>query len=482
VGRLQRLALARAALMTRSVTEDRMQETTATDIDLWDTLLLGVEEGQVVPLVGRDLLVVDTPAGPRLFHHLVAEQLAAELKVSRDRLPLEFDVNDVVCAYEHFHGDPMTINPKVVRILRGLKVSPPEPLRLLAEIPSLRLFVSASCDTLLEEALTKVRGRPPAVVAFPAVSNLVDFDDVLLEQSGSVVFQILGRASASTPFAVTEGQVLEHMHDLMAGARRPERLIARLRESHLLILGVSFPDWLARFLLRLARAKPLWDSRALMEIIADVGRSHQDFAVFLRHFSPQQSRLYAGGSPVDFVRELHRRWFERHPQGAGAGTIAAQPVERPAEMAGGCVFISYASEDREAAFHLADALAGFGIEVWVDRRLNPGDDYRYIIERHIRECSAFIPVISRHTQASDERWFRREWAQACDRAQKYFGSDRGFLFPVVVDETPLAELNETRRETFRRSAVRATRGAPPAELLGELDRAQKAWRRQFARV
>ena len=98
----------------------------------WDDLLLALEEGYVVPMVGRDLAVVETEAGPRLFHQLVAERLAAELNVYPDRLPPEFDTNDVVCAYEDFHGDPMAINPRVVHILRGLEVPVSEPLRLLA--------------------------------------------------------------------------------------------------------------------------------------------------------------------------------------------------------------------------------------------------------------------------------------------------------------------------------------------------------------
>jgi len=451
---------------------------TAGDVDLWEDLLLAIEEGQVVPMVGRDLLVVNTDSEPRLFHRLVADRLAAELNVTSDKLPPEFDANDVICAYEDFHGDPMAINPRVVRILNALKVPVPESLRLLAEIPNLRLFVSTTCDKLLEEALTAVRGYPPAVVAFPPASNLTDFDDVLLERHGSLVFQILGRVSASASFAVTEGQVLEQMHDFMVGARRPERLIAKLQESHLLILGVSFPDWLARLLIRLARAKPLWDSRPMMEVIADGGRTQKDFAVFMHHFSPHQSRLFTGGSPVEFVRELHRRWFERHPRDAPSSSRVTPGGEELADMAGGSIFISYASEDRTAAFRLADALTSAGLEVWVDRRLNPGDDFRNIIERYIRECCAFVPVLSRHTVTNDERYFRREWAQAYDRNKGYFGADRNFLFPVVVDSTPSKEIKDL--STFGRTAVRAPEGSAPPDLIEQLDRAQKSWRKQFA--
>lgn len=451
------------------------------DDKFWQRLLRKVAEGQVVPVVGRDLLVVETATGPRLFDQLVAERLAAELRVPTEKLPPGYDANDVVCAYEKFHGDPTAINDEVVTIFANLKVPTPEPLRLLAEIAPFRLFVSTTCDTLLEEALAGVRGQPPALVACPPANRNLDFDEALLQSHGSLVFQVLGRVSGSTEFAVTEGQVLERMHDFMAGPHHPKKLIERLCASHLLILGVSFPDWLARFLLRLARAKPLWDSRSLTEVIAENGRGQQDLALFLRNFSPNQSSLFTGGSPVDFVCELHRRWIQFSSRPPSPRPVEA-PVD-PTEMARGSIFISYAAEDRDAAFRLADEMAAAGLEAWVDRRLQPGDDYRRTIESNIGECCAFVPVLSRHTQADDKRWFRREWEQACDRKKEYFGTNQDFLFPVVVDETPKTELIEIRRCTFGPTNATAVPGGhPPPQLIEKLDATQKAWRKQFARA
>ncbi len=450
------------------------------DTHLWEDLLLAIEEGQVVPMVGNDLLHIEAPGEPPVyFHQAVAERLAVELGVDRAALPAKFDINDVVCADANFHGDPEDISPRVVRLLRGMKTPMPESLRLLAEIPDFHLFISTSFDTLLEEAIAAVRGRRPAVAAFPTAGEITDFDEALLATNGSMVFQILGRASASSSFAMTEGQMLEQMHDLMSGQRRPQNLIAKLQKSHLLIMGVSFPDWLSRFLLRLVREKPLWDSRPKMEVIVGDGLSQQQFMRFLQHFSPRRSRLYPLESPVEFVAELHRRWFERHPV-TTAPVAAPASSEKPAEMAGGSIFLSYASEDREPVFRLANQLTGAGLEVWCDRRLQPGAEYRYLIERNIRECSGFVPVISQHALGNDERWFRREWALACERARFYFGTDRSFLFPIVIDSTPMQQLNKLEHEIFGRSAVRAEGGVAPPELIVELDEAQKGWRRQFA--
>jgi len=450
--------------------------------DFWDDLLPLIDDGQVVPIVGRDVLQV---ASGKMFHRMLAEQLAVELGIPKERLPENFGTNDVVCACSDFHGDSLAVKPQLIlRILNTLKTQNqnaiPEALRLLVEIPDFHLFVSTTFDTLLEEAIESVRQRKPAVVAYPPASSNIDYDDALVDQRGSLVFQILGRASVSSTFAVTEGQMLEQMHAFMADEGRPKKLIAKLQQSHLLILGVDFPDWLARFLLRLTRNKPLWDSRNFMEFIADGHCAQPEFAQFLERFSPLRSHLYTAGSPLDCIRELNKRYFERHPKNGAADTNTSVNAEKPSVMAPGSIFVSYASEDRKAAFRIADELSNSGLEVWIDRRLKPGDDFRDVIEGNIRLCSAFVGIISRNTQddSGQGRWFRKEREQAAQRAGFFYGTDRSFLFPVVVDDVPNSEMMEYRKKIFGdRSAIRAMDGAVPSDLVQELDVAQKTYRK-----
>lgn len=440
----------------------------------WQDLLYAIEEGQVVPIVGRDLLVVETENGPQPFHRVVAPRLAEERHIGNDRLPPDFDTNDVACADKEFLKNPWLLNRAVNRILKNVAFPPPEPLRLLAEIPNFQLFVSTTIDTLLEDTLAKVRGLPPAVVSFPPSDELLDFDEAVMKARGALVFHILGRVSATSPFAVTEGQMLEQMHDFMTGSARPQKLIAKLQRSHLLIIGVSFPSWLARFLLRISRNKPLWEDRQTTEVFADIRSLQKDFSDFLAFFSSEQSHIYTDGSPVDFVRELHRRWFEKHPKGK-----PAQAPDAPSDWIPGSVFISYANEDRASAFCLADELTKAGLEVWVDRRLTAGDDFNARIRYHIRECSAFVAVLSRTTdeESGPGRYFRSEWDEACELSKRFTGTDRRFLFPVVVDGSPMGSLRPIQKEIFGRTATSAPGGDPPPDLVHELDTAQKAFRK-----
>ena len=64
------------------------------------------------------------------------------------------------------------------------------------------------------------------------------------------------------------------------------------------------------------------------------------------------------------------------------------------------VFLSYASQDQEAAQRTYEALREAGIEVWLDKsELRGGDAWGQEIRQRIRDCRLFIPIISAHTEA-----------------------------------------------------------------------------------
>jgi TolB-like protein len=100
------------------------------------------------------------------------------------------------------------------------------------------------------------------------------------------------------------------------------------------------------------------------------------------------------------------------------------------------VFLSYASQDAEAAQRICDALRAAGIEVWFDQsELRGGDVWDQKIRHQIRDCALFIPIISANTQARPEGYFRLEWRLA-DQRTHLMGRSRAFLVPVCIDDTP----------------------------------------------
>ena len=135
----------------------------------------------------------------------------------------------------------------------------------------------------------------------------------------------------------------------------------------------------------------------------------------------------------------------------------------------GAVFLSYAREDAEPARRIAEALRGFGVEVWFDQsELRGGDVWDQKIRRQIKECTLFVPIISRHTQAREEGYFRREWRLAVDRTQD-MAESRAFFVPVIVDDT--SEADAIVPEQFLRAhCTRLPGGDPTSQFVEQVKR------------
>src|SRR4051812_25365908 len=98
------------------------------------------------------------------------------------------------------------------------------------------------------------------------------------------------------------------------------------------------------------------------------------------------------------------------------------------------VFLSYASQDAEAAKKICDALRAAGIEVWFDlNELRGGDAWDQKIRQQIKDCALFVPIISATTNARPEGYFRLEWKLAVDRSH-LLADDHPFLFPVAIGD------------------------------------------------
>ena len=99
------------------------------------------------------------------------------------------------------------------------------------------------------------------------------------------------------------------------------------------------------------------------------------------------------------------------------------------------VFLSYASQDAEAANRICAALQSAGIEVWFDQsELKGGDAWDQTIRLQVKNCALFLPIISASTQSRREGYFRREWKLAVDRTND-MAEGTAFLLPVVIDGT-----------------------------------------------
>jgi hypothetical protein len=407
------------------------------DEDAWDDLLNFIEEKRVIPIVGPELLTVETESGPRLLYEWMAEKLAAKLGVDTSRLPAPLTLNDVVCWFLATRGRREDTYTRMRSILRETAFEPPKALRQLAQITDFDLFITTTFDSLLEAAINAERfgGAATADVIGYAPNRVADLPGEREQLQRPVVYHLLGRCSASPTYVISDEDMLEFVCALQSEHLTPEKLFYELEHNHLLIIGSNFSNWLARLFLRMAKRKRLSDPRDVGEVLADDHTDDDDrLMAFLQQVSVR-TRVYTGAA--QFVDELHRRWTARRkPADVLSLSSAPQRVLPPErEMPENAVFISYAREDLAAVQRLKAAFDAAGITTWFDMdRLEGGDDYDRKIQKNIARCSYFIPVVSANTDRRLEAYFRREWSYALDRTRN-MADDAIFLLPVCIDGT-----------------------------------------------
>jgi TIR domain-containing protein/SIR2-like protein len=426
----------------------------ATDSDdetLWGVLLDYIDEGTVVPVVGRDLLVVEAAAdnGQTVrvpLYSLIAAELDRRLfnrPPGRAPDPALVDgpnpLGAVASEFIVQGGNPNRIYsalPQILATVQKRVQGMPEALRKLAEITPFRVFVTTTFDPLLADCLERIRRVTPNVMAYaPGAAGMLSEFKIgttradtleLLKGLPPVVVHILGKLSSTPNYVVTEEDAFEFVY--LLHDTRPEGLFDLLAQMKMLIVGCRFPSWLVRFFLRAARRKRLLQSSLdRTDFVVDPAAAEDAALVqFLRNFKTQ-TEIFTRYQPTEFVDQLHRRWIERTGADVDPTADAITPLS---------IFISYASQDAAAAARIAGLIADAKLPVWLDRgRLGSGDDWARKIARNIDIASAFVPIVSRSTLVDGQREFRREWRQAL-HVKSGLPQTEEFIYPLVIDDVP----------------------------------------------
>jgi hypothetical protein len=377
----------------------------------WQRLLREIEEERVVPVVGAELLKIESGGEQvSLYAHLaqrLADKLGVEPAPSLDsvaRRYLERGTPEEHKLYESIHG--------LLREMEERKeLTPPRSLVQLAAIEPFKLFITTTFDSLLETAIRRMRLKRTEGEEISFVFSLRDPDDipVMRHRKQPVLYYLLGRVSTlGSYYTVTDEDILEFVHCLPERAEQLPNLFATLKLKHLLLVGCAYPDWLERFFIRLIKNERLLES-SLTVFVDNTVRRDGGLADFLRHFS--REFIVFDLDPTDLVERLFRDWTARHP------------------LPHGKVFLSYARTDREKVKPIEGALTAAKVDVWIDfEDLRAGEKWREEIERSIHECSVFVPIISANT-ADTQRYVWLEWRRAAEV--------KATMVPLTLDGSPL---------------------------------------------
>ena len=385
----------------------RDEEVAASGLDdnFWEELLLFIEDGKVIPVVGERAITI--APNYDLLYDWLAVRLAEELRLPVAELPPAPSLNQVVTAWLLRGGAPKRIYLTLYQILQREDLpAPGSALRDLAGIGDFDLFLTTTFDHLLEQALNEAwfDGRGAVnVYAFSPSAKIKDLPDSFEDRAGKnaivtpTVYHLLGQVSSIPNYVVWEEDALEFVCALGQQMREMHNLASELKERALLILGLNFSDWLVRFFLRVAKQRRLSQhEQERTEYLAE-GRPEllpESMVLFFGRLT--KSIQIVQCDPVKFSAELARRWHERNP-GAGQSRPVSPP---PPKMPRGAIFISYAREDVETVWKMKEQLEAGGCIVWFDlERLKPGDHWPMELEAEVsKRCCLFISVVSQTTE------------------------------------------------------------------------------------
>ena len=371
--------------------------------DFWDDVLGHIRQQVMVPVTGPDLTVANVRGTAQTLTRLVGEHLAERYDLDVSPGPTTMD--NAVGAFLRERGrDEVERLYRVINdVIADLDPVPGDPLRDLAAITDLRLFVSTTPDRLLAQALNDVRfqSRPRTreLTFSPTQSTSEQSRNARAAMTSDIVVLRLFGQTASTPqYAIHEEDRLEWLHSLLThAASLPDWLNYQLKYQPLLFIGCDIPDWIGRFLLRMSSNTRLTLERKQFFFVGS-STSHEPsltnfFATYCRKAQVQQLDM----EPTAFVAELRARWATQGGTRSRTAVGAASPP--PPE-----IFISYMREDADAARRLKDAITELGGDVWLDeRRLRPGDAWEHeLLTRIRRTIRLFVAVISANTEREEE--------------------------------------------------------------------------------
>ncbi len=441
-----------------------------------------VAAGQVVPIVGSDLLSTTVDGARVPFYRRVAESLLDRYDIDRPAtdttLRPHHELNDAICVLDRLGkrasaDSYLPVHEAVRTMLAACRAEVEAPFRQLAAIEDFRLFVTTTSDDVLAHALDQVRyggsRRTEQVEYAPAglpTDRLTDLTE-LGPPDRSAVLYLFGKAAVTPVFAAHDEDVLEFLYGIQAGlGQMPKRFFSAIRSANLLVIGSHFPDWLSRFLVRVAAPKRLSEQRGRRDFIVDPSGEEPGFVVFLTTFA-RNTRILSM-PPAAFVAELHQRWQAQRPAPAPAPGASLPLAPRGLKPA---VFISYSRTDIAAVRTLYDEIrrvAGDDV-AWFDKSIiSPGDEWRARITEGVEGCKLFLPVVSLSAEARTEGVFIEEWKRALERARGIDG--RKFIVPVFID--PDAEADLARYHRAQRMFDEVDFGfAPGGRLTPQLEAA-----------
>lgn len=377
----------------------------------WNFLIDNIIAGNVVPVIGADLLVEYN----KNVHKMVIDAIAKKKGVKSNPesfSDLIYDPNYL--PNKSFLLKRNAIYTSVNNYMKGKRFPPSQQLIRLLSTWRFPFVITTSFTTVVEDVMRNIWGNVNVMIFDNDPQHNEDVKDESDLRNPSVYYMFGKVGERAYRFALTDTDMLDFVSSWLSDDKRPQNLCNALKGKYLLMLGTNYSNWLLRF---------IWYS------IRELDKGNTMFAYdtlddsLIRFL--ERTSAFTRQDTSDVIDQIIFRLDKRLSEN--------ERTKFYTTLFGADIFISYSRSDAKRAEELYNALTARGKNVWYDKyNIAEGANFKDEIKRSIRKAKFFVPLFSENI-AKEKNYshvYRTEWEVAIDVS---ISMGRTYIIPVAEE-------------------------------------------------
>lgn len=378
------------------------------DEPLWDKLIQQIIDGNVIPVIGADLLIDNSSN----LHKFIMDGLARTFGVSKQ----VNSFSELVYAPEYKNKFKLdNIYYQVDKIFAAKRFPVSERLRRLLSIRQFPFIITTSFTPVIEQAMQNIWKDELRVMKFN--NNPSENSDIKngADLRKPTIYYMFGKVGAGAhKYVLTDIDLLDFVSSWLSNDNkaRPKNLCNELKDKYLLMLGNTYSDWLFRFIWYSMRKPDLGHGMLAYDTL------DESLINFL-----ERTETFTKQNTSDVIDQILVRLDKKLKENE------ATKFNKPEENMD--VFISYSRSDTQVAEQLYKALTAQGKRVWYDKyNLTDGGLFMDEIRKAIKTAKYFVPILTPNIEKEkrESHVYRNEWDTAIEVA---ISMGRTYIIPLA---------------------------------------------------
>ena len=378
------------------------------DEPLWDKLIQQIIDGNVIPVIGADLLIDNSSN----LHKFIMDGLARTFGISKQINSF----SELVYAPEYKNKFKLdNIYYQVDKIFAAKRFPASERLRRLLSIRQFPFIITTSFTPVIEQAMQNIWKDELRVMKFN--NNPSENSDIKngADLRKPTIYYMFGKVGTGAhKYVLTDIDLLDFVSSWLSNDNkaRPKNLCNELKDKYLLMLGNTYSDWLFRFIWYSMRKPDLGHGMLAYDTL------DESLINFL-----ERTETFTKQNTSDVIDQILVRLDKKMKENE------TTKFNKPEDNMD--VFISYSRSDTQVAEQLYKALTAQGKRVWYDKyNLTDGGLFMDEIRKAIKTAKYFIPILTPNIEKEkrESHVYRNEWDTAIEVA---ISMGRTYIIPLA---------------------------------------------------